>query len=252
MSKALRLAVAAFCVCVASRAGIARANLLINGDFEMGPGSTGATPVSPGHGWFMTPETNGCKYDGTTHTPSPATKEGLHRGSTDVMDASARQAHIYQTVTVQPGLPVRLTGWLCGGTTGPVYTHFIRVHEGAGVTGTVLATFDKTSPMSGWQYCDITGTPTTNQITVEWGYSGPFLNWNIIATHVDGLDLTQVQPVCTGEPTIEAISPAFGSNNATLTGVQLTGTGFDNTCQVILRANGVPDIQASGETGFST
>ncbi|HOA73687.1 MAG TPA: hypothetical protein PL151_08145 [Phycisphaerae bacterium] len=217
----------------------ARANLLVNGGFEEG----GAAPCVTG--WRLSNATQGvtCKYDATTHAPNPGVMEGLHRGSTDVNTAGPAESHIIQTVTVAVGQQVRLTGWIAGGTTGPVYTYFARIRDGANLAAPVLAAFETTN--SGWQRVDIVGIPTTTSVTVEWGFSGPALNWGIVTVHADGFELTQANPVCTGEPTITGVSQEYGVTDTTVTGVQLAGTNFDSTCEVFLRGTGLPEIQAT-------
>lgn len=224
--------------------GSAQANLLVNGGFEAG----GASPCSSGWQWYspsFPPST--CKYDGTTHMPTPAVKEGLHRGSTDINTGGAAESHVYQVVNVTPGLQVRLTGWLSGGTTGPTYTYFARIHDGPNLAAPVLVAFESTLHYQ-WHQIDLTGIPTGTQVTVEWGFVGPTLNWGIVAAHADAFVLTQASPVCSGEPTITGISRSFGVSGTAQTGLQITGTNFDATCQVILRASGLPDIQATNET----
>ncbi|MBI4579331.1 MAG: hypothetical protein HY718_06485, partial [Planctomycetes bacterium] len=238
-SRIVVLADAAVVLALASRT---QANLLVNGGFEAG----GASPCVAGWRMLNTSVPQNCKYDGTTHVPNPAVKEGLHRGSMDVNSPSAAEAHMCQTVTVAAGQPVRLTGWIAGGTTGPVYTYFARIHDGADLTGAVIASFETTD--QGWQQVDITGTPAGTQVTVEYGFSGPALNWGIVATHGDAFDLTQENPVCTGEPTISGVNPGFGVSGTTASGVHLTGANFDNTCEVLLQAAGLPDIGALNES----
>lgn len=224
-------------------AGTVQANLLVNGGFEAG----GASPCTSG--WQYTspsfpPAT--CKYDGTTHTPTPAVKEGAHRGSTDVNTGSAAESHVYQVVNVVPGLQLHLVGYLFGGTTGPVYNYFVRLRDGANLSAPVIVAFESTQQYV-WHPIDLSGAPTGTQVVVEWGFSGPALNWGIVAAHADAFVLTQASPVCTGEPTVTSTSKNFGVSGSTLTGLQISGTNFDATCQVVLRASGMPDIEATNE-----
>ncbi len=225
-------------------AGAAQANLLVNGGFEGG----GSSPCAAG--WLRSSANFPpavCKYDGTVHYPVPPTYEGLHRGSTDLQTSGAGDAHIYQVVSVDSGKPVRLTGKIAGGATVAGYTFFARIHDGGNLAAPALAAFE--TPSVGWQDVDISGTPTGTQVTVEWGFSGSTaLNWSYLACHADAMVLTQASGICTGELTVSALSQDFGSAGSTTTGLQLTGTNFDSTCQVILQASGLPDIQAVNET----
>lgn len=227
-------------------------NLLVNGNFEAG----GTSPCDVGKGW--TKLANNCLYDGTTHTMS-GPYEGLHYGSTDV-SGNLVVANVYQTVNVTPGLAVRLRGAYAGwshnwvpfpppnGTVIVVpYNHFVRIHDGPDPSAPVLvASQQKPGPGTGnWTSFDITGVPTGSQVCVSWGYDNGDSGWTIVATHVDGLALTQELPSCSGEPTIASVSPAYGANNATATDVTITGENFDSTCQVILRKQDQTDIPAT-------
>lgn len=234
----------ALCVMIISLwAPAGLANLLVNGDFE-----AGGSPCEVG--WSKSAVTANCSYNGSVWPPSNGPVEGAHYGTTDVQ-GNFKMASIFQTVAVTPGLEVRLTGFICGwaGTPGePPMNHFIRIHNGANTSAPTLASFEKKPGWGGtWTPFDIKGTPTGSQVTVSWGFDQPRPEYIYIATHVDALVLTQVQPDCSGEPTIESVSPAFGPNDGTLTGVRVTGMNYDSTCEVVLRRVGHPDILATGE-----
>lgn len=220
-------------------------NLLTNGNFEAG----GASPC--GNGWTKAPGTDNCSYDGSVWPPAGGAYEGSHYGTTDVQ-GNFKTANIYQVVNVTPALEVRLTGVISGfaGTPGTATrNHFIRVYNGPDTTTnpTPIAKFEMKPGIATWQAFDLKGTPTLGQVTVSWGFDQPGPEYVYVATHVDALVLTQTPPECTGEPAVTSISPSYGANGGTLTGVQVTGTDFDSTCQVILRRDGYTDVQAINE-----
>lgn len=182
---------------------------------------------------------NKCRRNAETHIPAcprdPLGENDSMRGSISWGEPS--QHRIYQTVSVTAGQTYNLTGvWAGGNDTAYAGTFKVEMRDGPNYDSTLLpGSFGGTIPASqafGWTPFSISGTPTTNQLTVVIYGSAHPSSWGAKTIHVDNLSLT-VAP-CTTPPTIDEPAPPFTNptpdhaGRDTSVNVQVKGTNFEN------------------------
>lgn len=183
--------------------------LLPNGDFELeGPKNANASPVKF---WATNPPGGPLGYDGSTWVPE-TTYGGYNgtqnRGSVSEGGTAYSTWAVVQTVPVLPRYELTLTGAICGGSSSGVHAHYVCIRDGdanANILGERYVLNDPGNNRTPWVEFTLQGTPTGNQVTVEWGhYPNPGgAASGAVATHVDELLLVQAAAPC-GRPFADA------------------------------------------------
>jgi len=206
--------------------------------------------------WQAWASTGGNKWrrNAETHVPTcprdPAGDNDSMRGSISWGEPS--QHRIYQTVSVTPCQTYNLTGWWMGGNdTGAAVTFKVELRDGPTYSSTLLpGSFGGSIPASQsfkWTPFSLSGTPSTNQLTVV--VYGSASSWGAKTIHVDDL-LLEVAP-CPNPPTIdEPVAPGTNptpdhAGRNTTVNVQITGTNFEEGKMTVKLRRGTTTITAT-------
>jgi hypothetical protein len=232
---------------------------LTNGSFEL-PTAAGGCPVTEQGAptdWaaiqfdFYLGGENGSvihRDEASTYPPSCPPPDGQHYASTrGGTDRSAGTMRLMQTITVTPNQPYTLTGFFAGGGPNTVSIAMLDGGQDAGpIGGMSQAVVHTGSDVYDWKFGYVSGTPTTDILTVRWE----------VGNNLDGAKSASVDNLtlvpCTAGVGLTGLLPAAAANDAVLTGATITGSGFSGgtpTIYLVSATKSVPgtNVNVAGD-----